>query len=271
MTPITPPLFSILSALVQERSGIHYGPDDAGLFGDKVSTRAVERGFESLLDYYYFLRYDDPDGRELEALIDSIVVGETYFFRELDPLVFLADEVLAPRIERGARVRVWSAACSTGEEPLTLAMVLAARGLLASTEIVATDISNRSLDRARRGVYSSRSMRAPPPPIADPWLREIDGNFEVSAHLREHIAWSRVNLTDDLDVAKLGLFDAIICRNVLIYFVDETVRGVVSRLSNALAPTGVLLVGVSESLLRFSTVLDCVERKGTFHYRKRPR
>jgi chemotaxis protein methyltransferase CheR len=113
--PLSPQVFAILSALVEEKVGLHYELADKDLFGDKVSTRAVEAGFESLLDYYYFLRYDDHSGTELRTLTEALVVGETYFFREYPQLKVLVDELLPPLLACGRSPRIWCAAvCSSG-------------------------------------------------------------------------------------------------------------------------------------------------------------
>jgi len=265
---LSPQVFTILAALVENRAGLHYGPNDRELFAEKVSARAVEQGFDTLLDYYYFMRYDPGGDEELTRLIDTLTVHETYFFRECDQLVWLVDRFLAPRIAAGKRPRVWSAACATGEEPLTLAMLLAERGLGDAVEIVATDISERALARAREGVYPPRSLRhSPPPPMAARYLREVGGRLSVAREVHRTVAWGKLNLIAPDEVAALGSFDAVVCRNVLIYFNDARAQEVVGNLSSRLGPDGVLLVGVSESLLRLGSSLECEEQGGIFVYR----
>lgn len=270
LLPLSPQVFSILSGLVTEHCGLSFDAAHAAVFAEKIGARAVEQGFESLLDYYYFLRYDPGGADELAALIETLVVGETYFFRELSPLQTIVSHVVAPLAASGHRPRIWCAACATGEEPLTLAMLLADRNLLERVEIVASDINNAALERARSGVHSRRALRQEIPGFADRWMRATDRGLEVHAHLREAISWRRINLIDDAAVAALGTFDVVVCRNVLIYFNDETVRQVVDRLTGRLQPGGVLLIGVSESLLRFGGPLLCEEREGTFLYRRPP-
>ncbi|WP_434047092.1 MULTISPECIES: CheR family methyltransferase [Sorangium] len=271
--PISPQVFAIFSALIAEKIGIHYDAGDRELLGDKLSVRAIEAGFDSLLDYYYFLRYDPGGAAEVDALIDALVVNETYFFRELPQIEVAIAEFVAPRVAAGARPRIWSAACASGEEPLTMAMLLAERGLLDKVELVASDVSARALARARAGVFGPRSIRsnAPPPAFAGRWLQAAPDRVTVSAELQRAIDWRRINLLDAAEVASLGPFDVIACRNVLIYFHDNTARWVVNNLSRALAAGGVLLVGVSESLLRLGTALSCEERGGVFIYRKTER
>jgi chemotaxis protein methyltransferase CheR len=262
------PLFAILTALVEERTGMHYEPHDLEMFASKLVARAIDAGFESPLDYYYFLRYDDPDRREFDALTESLVVNETYFYREAPSLRVLCDDILRPIVTTGRRARVWCAACSTGEEPLTLAMLLAERSLLEEVEIVASDISERALARAREGTYGQRSLRAVADVSKERWLERVGDGCTVRPEIRKSVAWRRVNLLERDTVGAMGGFDAIVCRNVLIYFSETTIRQVVSSLTEALREDGCLLVGASESLLRFGTMLLCEERGGSFLYRK---
>lgn len=265
----SPQLFAILSGLIEERVGLHYGPAEREVFLDKVQARAVDAGFDSLLDYYYFLRYDDADRLELEALTEALVVHETYFFREFDPLVIAIDDVVGARLARGERARIWSAACSTGEEPLTVAMLLDERGWLDRVELIATDVSRRALERAQSGEFSPRALRGRAPVgLASRWLREHERGIAVDPALIRTITWSRLNLLDRDAIAELGQFDLILCRNVLIYFADSLVGQIAGILADALRPSGALLVGVSESLLRFATPLECQERRGSFLYCK---
>jgi chemotaxis protein methyltransferase CheR len=264
----TTSLFAIWSAFIRERIGIDHGPEDRDLLHDKLWTRAQEAGFATLLDYYYFLRYDDLDGKELDALTDALVVGESYLFRELEQLEVAADRFIGPAVaERGA-ARVWSAACAGGEEPLTLAMVLDARGLLPAVQIVASDVSNRALARARARMYSRRAVRGELPPLYQKYVSVEEGRVLVASELAARIEWRRLNLIDPESTASMTGLDAILCRNVLIYFDDETVVDVVARLAGCLRPGGALLVGVTESLLRLRTTLSCEEHGGVFVYRR---
>ncbi|WP_224244866.1 CheR family methyltransferase [Hyalangium gracile] len=263
--PLSPQVFAILAALIEQRAGLHYEADDRELLADKVSARALEAGFESLLDYYYFLRYDPDGSAALDALVDSLLVHETYFFRDPLSLEVIADEV-ALAVRLGRRPRLWCAACSTGEEPLTLAMMLHQRGVLDSVSLLATDYSQRVLERARTGEHNLRSMRALPVGIEGRYLDVVDGRPRVRAELVAAVDWRRVNLVDAEAISALGTFDVIFCRNVLIYFQDETARRVAESLTRALVPGGSLVVGTSESLLRFGTALNCEERRGAFFY-----
>ncbi len=265
---LTPQMHAIFAALVEEASGLHYSLQDSALFESKLTAQAAEAGYDSLLDYYYRLRYDDPTGVELRALVQSLVVHETYFFRELVPLRALVDVHLTNILRAKGRARIWSAACSTGEEPISLAMLLDDRGALDKCEIVATDISEVALTRARAGRHPSRSIRdGAPPLLVEKYLKVARGGVESPARLREQIVFKQLNLLDDAAIRALGSFDLILCRNVLIYFRDTAIKRIVDNLIAMLTPEGVLSVGVSESLLRFGTALICEERAGAFFYR----
>lgn len=268
--PLSPQVFVILSALVEDRIGLHYKPADRELFAERVSPRAIERGFESLFDYYYFLRYDPGANEEFQALAEALTIHETYFFREADQVRVLAHALVPEILAERATARVWSAACATGEEPLTVAMLLAERGLLDRVEIYGSDISHRALARAKKGEYGRRSARALPKGVIGRWLHERGEAMVIERSLARAIQWRHLNLLDDAAVTALGPFDVILCRNVLIYFRDEVARMVMNRLADSLRPGGYLLVGASESLLRFGTSLSCEERGGAFFYRKAP-
>ena len=268
--PLSTQVFTILAGLVEDRAGLHYRPEDRELLGDKVSLRAQELGFDSLLDYYYFLRYDPGGPAELDHLLEILLVHETYFFREADQLRVLVNQLLGPALEAGKELRIWCAACATGEEPLTLAMMLADRGASKQVRIVASDLSDRALSRARGGVFSQRSLRALPEGVLGRWLSKDGDRYAIDGALLRSIEWRKVNLVERVEVDALGAFDAILCRNVLIYFGDDTARAVVGRLSGALIPGAWLLVGASESLLRYGTSLACEEHGGAFFYRRLP-
>lgn len=269
---LSPPVFSILSGYIEEKVGITYSARDLELLQDKASSRARELGFESLLDYYYFLRYDASGEKELTELVETLVVNETYFFREWAAIKTLVHSFIEPWCAAGLKPRIWSAACATGEEPLSLAMLLNDIGLLDKVEIVATDISSRALAKAQSGVFGKRSVRTvPEPKLVDKYLTSRDGNFQIRPDLLSAVQWKKKNLMEPNQLKELGSFDAVLCRNVLIYFSDQVVRSVLDTLSHSLVKDGVLLVGVSESLLRYSGHFVGEERGGAFVYRKVPK
>jgi chemotaxis protein methyltransferase CheR len=281
---LSPQLFAIFTGLVEEACGLHYGARDRDIFAAKLSAHVSDLGYDSLLDYYYHLRYDDPGGAERARLIEMLLVHETYFFRELPPLREAVDGHLTQIVRTRGRARVWSAACSTGEEPLTVAMLLDERGLLDRVEIIGTDVSAQAIAQASSGRHRKRALRDDhpaelaarylsmeplPPPGALPARPSIDGpQVMVAPRLRAAVTFKTLNLFDAGAIRMLGRFDLILCRNVLIYFRDELIARAIDHLAAALAPDGLLAVGVSESLLRFGTGLACEERGNSFFYRR---
>lgn len=267
---LSAPEFAILSNLVEERVGLAYTLADKSIFESKLASRLEETGFESPLDYYYYLRYDDPDQAEFRALTQVLTVHETFFFRELAPLRVALEVLLKPQLDAGRRARVWCAACSTGEEPFSFAMLAASVGYLERMTIVASDLSPAALTRARAGKFGPRALRGHTPVWAKSYLQPHEGGYSVSPEIARAVDFRELNLLDPAQVASLGELDLVLCRNVLIYFREETARRVVSGLAARLIPGGTLLVGVSESLLRLSTELQCEEHAGAFVYRKAP-
>jgi chemotaxis protein methyltransferase CheR len=266
VTAPSPQLFAVFANLVESAAGLHYGPADRDLFASKLIAHAAERGHELLLDYYYRLRYDDPDGVELASLIEALLVHETYLFRELGALIELVDSHLVPIVRARKRARVWSAACSTGEEPYTVAMLLDDRGVLDAVEIIATDLSPTAIQRARRGALGRRALRdGYPAELAARYTEVTAHGRTVVARIRDAVQFSIANLV--APVPALGTFDVILCRNVLIYFNDDQIHRVIEQLAEHLTYDGLIAVGISESLLRFGTRLLCEERGACFFYR----
>jgi chemotaxis protein methyltransferase CheR len=263
-----PHVEGLIAALVEQRAGLHYGAQERELFRQRLDDYIADCGFDSLLDFYYHLRYDAAGAAELDRLIEALLVHETYFFRELGALTAAIDHVVVPAIASYGRGRIWSAACATGEEPLSIAMLLAERGLLDRCEIVASDISERALERLREGRYRPRSLRGEGIALAQRWLRCEADEIHAPARLREAIDVRCINLCQADDVAALGTFDLVLCRHVLIYFGDARISAVAATLGERLRPGGALLVGVSESLMRFSNALSCEDVGGTFVYRR---
>ena len=266
---LSPAVFSILSSLIEEKLGLHYNLLDRELLQDKASVRALEAGFDSMLDYYYFLRYDANGEKEINELVEALVVNETYFFREWPAIEALVETFIKPMCDKGLRPRIWSAACSTGEEPLSLAMLLADKGLLDQVEIVASDISLKALSKPQKNRYGKRSVRAVPnEKLLQKFIESHADEYRVAEELINKIQWKQLNLLDEEKFFGQGQFDVVLCRNVLIYFADQTIQKLLERFYKILNDDGLLLVGVSESLLRYGNSFAGEERNGTFVYKK---
>ncbi len=269
MLSLQPSVFSIVAGLIEVRAGLHYSSADLELLEKRMAPRALELGLPTLLDYYYFLRYDPAGSAELDRLVESLLNHETYLFREPSQLEHLIASFVAPMIQSGRRPRIWCAAASTGEEIYTLAILLAERDLISQVELVASDLCPSVIAIAQAGTYSGRALRAiEGVPAAAKWLQPDGGSVRVPAALRDCIAWKQINLLSSEQIEALGHFDAILCRNVLIYFGDQTARRVVQQLTASLKVGGLLMVGAAESLINLSSALRFEERAGSFFYRK---
>jgi chemotaxis protein methyltransferase CheR len=265
---MSPQVFSILTGLIEERVGISYTPAERELFASKAGARALEAGFDSMLDYYYYLRYDDPLQREFRTLVELLLVHETFFFREFEPLRVAITRFVVPQIEGSRRARIWCAACATGEEPLTIAMLLRELGVEGQVDLIASDLSESALARARRGVFSPRALRQHAQnPIASRYLETRPDAIIARAELVQSVDFRCINLLDDEAVSKLGQFDLVVCRNALIYFTEQRAASIACAMAQRLRPKGALLIGVSESLMRFASPLVCEEHAGAFVYR----
>jgi chemotaxis protein methyltransferase CheR len=268
----TEPVFRILRDLIADRTGVHFSDDKRDQLADKLSDLMSERGLASHLDYYYLLRYDAEAERHWSALVDRLAVPETFFWRQPEQILALAN-VIAPRhfARRGAGpLRIWSAACCTGEEPVSIAIALAEAGLLQRhpIEIVASDASAAMIARAQRGLYPERSFRALPAELRDRYFQRDGSAWRVDRAVHGGIRWATANLVIPAEVAPLARADVIFCRNVFIYFADETIAHVVRSFADGLAEDGHLFLGASESLARLDTDFELDQVAGAFVYVK---
>ncbi len=240
--------FGLFQRLIYRLAGISMGDNKKVLMVGRLGKRLRHYGLSSFGDYYRMLSSGEhPD--ELQMMVDLLTTNETYFFREPAHFDFLA-KFAAKR--RGSNFRVWSGACSSGEEPYTIAMVLAETlGLSAPWEIVASDISLTILDRARTGLFPMERGSGISEALLKKYclkgVREQAGNFMVTPRLSERITFRQLNLID-LDGRGLGEFDVIFLRNVMIYFDNDTKRKVVRNMLPHLRRDGVFIIGHSETL-----------------------
>ncbi len=262
----------LLRDLVQSVTGMYYDEPRLPFLRDRLAPLAVERGFDSLLDYYYLLKYDAHRADEWARAVDALAVQETYFWREADQLRALAAGILPRLLAAGRRrVRIWSIPCASGEEPLSLAMALEEAGWFARLpiEIHASDASEAALRRARAGRYGARSFRQLPEAMREKYF-DADGNGWVAKpSLRGRVSsWSRVNIVCPDETRGLDAADVVFCRNLFIYFAEATVRQVADHFAARMPVPGFLCVGAAESLLRVTTRFDLQDIEGAFVYVK---
>ncbi|MEO8215465.1 MAG: protein-glutamate O-methyltransferase CheR [Acidobacteriota bacterium] len=251
-------VFRQLRDAIYARSGIYFADSSKYLLQKRLSPRARELNFDTLQKYYYFLQYDPRADGEFDRIFDQITTNETYFFRESMQLSAFALEIVPEVLSRarGRKVRIWSAGCSSGEEPYTIAMLLTEHGHYerGSFEIFASDINQQVLARARKGRYRENSFRATTPELREKYfVREPDGTWQISDAIRKRVSFGRLNLYDHPRVSLVGTVDIIFCRNVIIYFDDASKRSVIASFHERLGEGGYLLLGHSESLITLST------------------
>ena len=262
LRPPTDREFRLFQKLVYEHAGIHLAPVKRALLNGRLARRLRELGLKTFSAYYEFVQ--ERGEEERTHLIDRITTNETSFFREPRHFDFLARELLPRWHEDRARTRrIWSAGCSTGEEPYSIAMLIRETMPDANVEILATDISTRALGEAAAGEWPmSKAEQIPAPFLHRYMLKGIGpkrGHFAASAELQAMIEFASFNLNDDLAFAATRRrFDAIFCRNVLIYFDRASKNRVLANLLDSLAPGGHLFVGHAESLSGVPDVA-CVE------------
>jgi chemotaxis protein methyltransferase CheR len=223
------------------------------------------------MDYYYVLKYSAAPDDWLKVM-DALAVQETYLWREIDQLRAVVD-VLVPSLvtaHRGQPLRIWSCACASGEEPLTVAMLLEEAGWFARApiEVLASDASPAAIDRARKGDYTQRSFRNLPPAMKEKYFVARDTRWSVIPELRRRVSYDIVNLVAEDQVARYASAPVILCRNVFIYFSDRSIQRTLSVFERAMPSPAYLCVGVSESLLRRTSVFDLQEIGGAFIYVK---
>lgn len=254
-------VFSRLQQLMKGASGIFLAPHKKALVSSRLQKRVRGLGLSGFREY---LNYLDKTPEERRLAIDLLTTNETSFFRE--PKHFELLRQLLPRFK--GPLRVWSAACSSGEEPYTLAMVLAESLGHDDWQILASDLSGQVLEKARGAVYPVRQEASISRSLLVKYcLRgtgETSGFFQIKPQLRQHVAFTSINLNEPLP-GDLGHFDVIFIRNVLIYFDLNSKRDILSRVLLQLKPGGYLFVGHSESLqglgLGVSSVAPAVYRK----------
>ncbi|HET6516135.1 MAG TPA: protein-glutamate O-methyltransferase CheR [Thermodesulfovibrionales bacterium] len=274
LIPLSEDVFRLIRDLIRDYCGIFFDDGSRYLIEKRLSRRVRLNHLDNFRDYYRLLLYDKNREDELSAIIDIITINETYFFREQNQLKAFTDEIL-PVLRNDCResrkLRIWSAGCSTGEEPYTIAMLILEYGGMHGwdIEILGSDINQRVLASARRGVYRKNSFRSPQEYFTNKYFKEEGGGaFVISDKVKELVNFCHLNLLDPFRVRFLGQMDVIFCRNVLIYFDHEARKRVADNFYGRLSNGGYLLLGHVESLMNVSTSFALTHLKNDMVYRK---
>ncbi|MDQ7053610.1 MAG: protein-glutamate O-methyltransferase CheR [candidate division KSB1 bacterium] len=260
--------------LIYRESGMLFPNKKDYFLKNRLEQRAKHTQSKTFQDYYHRLL---TDSTELQNFLEELTVNETYFFRDFPQLKGFA-EILLPkyleqkRAKQEYHLRVWSAACSTGEEPYTLAIIL--KEMIEdfdrwNIKIHATDIDRRVLKRARIGLYSDRSMKDTPIAYRKKYFKKTPDGWQILPTVANLVQFEQLNLIDRMAMRRRRNYDFIFCRNVLIYFDNTSRKRVVIALYDALIPGGYLFLGHAESVGRITAAFS-LERYGDFLCYKRP-
>jgi len=265
--------------MIYERSGIFFHDQKKYILENRLLRRIEDGGFDDFEKYIDFLRHDPLRDKEFSTLFDIVTTNETSFFRDATQLQAF-ESVVLPQIineaeEKGyKKLRIWSAPCSTGEEPYTLAMLLLNKFPKIQDsgwdiEIHGSDISECVLNSARRGEYNDYSIRNVPPPYLDRYFtKNGNGKYNVRPEVRGMVRLSNINLFDNLKLRMFRGMNIVFCRNMLIYFDEAAKKRVIANIYDSLAPGGYLFIGHAESLFNISRAFKLVNINNILIYQK---
>lgn len=262
---------------IYDLCGIHIADNRKYLIENRLAARLKDLNLKTFGEYYYYLRYDKNRREELNRLYEVITTNETSFYRNPPQLKVFQEVVLKEmldtlRAKRSRRLRIWSAGCSSGEEPYTLGIILheVLKTEIASWDIkiTASDISTSVLAAAKSGIYSDYALRTTPPEITRKYFKQEGREYHLADNVKKLVRFDQLNLNDKLQMKRVERSQIIFCRNVIIYFDDEMKTRVMSSFYDNLQPGGALLIGHSESLHNISRAFRPEHHKGAIVYRK---
>jgi chemotaxis protein methyltransferase CheR len=264
--------FKLFRDLIYEECGFSFGIEKRSFLESRLRRRMEGLGITSAYEYYYMIKHSPQKSQELPTLLDVLMICETSFFRNLPQFDLLREEVLPEIVRRKNKtanrtLRVWSAGCSTGQEPYSAVMSLLENLPDAgswSIRVFASDLSFTALERAQCGLYNPEQIKGVDPPIVQKYFRQENGHFILRDHVRKHVIFDYHNLKHDNGLRGL---DIIFCRNVMIYFDPEEQRRLVTRFANCLVPGGYLFMGHAESMQGLSGRFAMIHRNKGIAYK----
>ncbi|UCG11925.1 MAG: protein-glutamate O-methyltransferase CheR [Deltaproteobacteria bacterium] len=279
-TRIDPNEFRLMRDYIEKICGIFLTEDKMYLVETRLTTLMVESGCKSFTELYYKATTESTNALR-DKIVEAITTNETFWFRDESPFAIL-DEVLftelAAEIHAGKRskIRIWSAACSTGQEPYSIAMTVLefARKHFSlkpeQFEIIGTDISSAALYVAMAGRYDNLSItRGLPGDLKQRYFKPVGNVWAINDEVKRIVTFARMNLQENF--FHLGKQDIIFCRYVLIYFADEFKRDILNRIGGLLRPDGYLFVGGSESIVNYTQDYQMLQHTRGLYYRVRPK
>ncbi|GAB7023466.1 CheR family methyltransferase [Salidesulfovibrio brasiliensis] len=274
---ITDEEFRNLRDFIYEQCGIYVADNRKYLLENRLGNRLKQLNLKDFGEYYYYLQYDSAKSSELRKLFEVITTNETSFFRNPPQLKVFQDNILSSVIAEqrkngSKKLRIWSAGCSTGEEPYTIAMII--HEILGpdvsswDIRITANDLSERVLESAKRAEYSDYSLRTTPKEVVQKFFDADGKTYTVKPEVRRLVQFGQINLKDKAHLKRVERSEIVFCRNVIIYFDDEMKRQVISAFYDNLKPGGYLIIGHSESLHNISRAFKPNHYPGAIIYQK---
>lgn len=267
--------FISLRELVCEKSGIYFSDNKAYLLENRLKGRLNELNLSTFQNYYYYLRYGEKAAEELFNLFDVVTTNETSFFRnppqlEMLKLILRSEHLIGEK--RSETLRVWSAGCSTGQEPYTIAIIIleemetlrARRPFV----ILGTDLSRKALLSAQTAIFNSYAMQHVAAPTREKYFTKVRNGYTINDSVKAWVKFEFMNMNDTQAYRNVGNPDIIFFRNVLIYFDEDMKKKVAKHLCDVLKPGGYLFLGHSESLYPVSKTLKPIVLPGTIVYQK---
>lgn len=269
--------FIQLRDFIYEKTGIFVDIKRKYLFESRFSKRIEELGLNSFADYVTYLKFDTNKHHELGKLFEMVTTNETSFYRDIKQLEAFTSNVLKQKIEEQRKagkfeLNIWSAGCSSGEEPYTLAMLILETLRLETPKwrirITAVDLSQAMIDRAKKGIYQEYAFKTTPETIRQRYFsKEADG-WKIKPAVTRMVTFQQMNLNDRLALKRVPRSHIVFCRNVIIYFDQAMKKRVVSAFYDNLLPNGFLMLGHSETLHKISQTFKPVYYPGTIAYQK---
>jgi chemotaxis protein methyltransferase CheR len=272
---LTPSQFEQLRKIVYDRSGIHFQDSKKYVLESRLSRRLEELEFDDFDQYLVFLTTGPYQSDEFQEMFNRITINETSFFRNTAQLDVFERRILPQLLEARKTtktLRFWSAACSSGEEPYTLAMILhRSLGVRLADwriEILGTDISEKVLNIAQVGKYPHYAIKSTDPIVLNRYFNKDRNDYELDPEIRSMVHFEKLNLKDVYAARRFGTFDIIFCRNVMIYFDDAMKQRCVQMFHKQLADDGTLLIGHSETLRNLGVPFEQLDLPKGFAYCK---
>jgi len=267
--------FDKLRKIVYDRAGIHFQDSKKYVLESRLARRVEELGFTNFDDYLMFLTAGPYQMDEFQEMFNRITINETSFFRNEPQLDVFEQKILPQLLEARKdtkRLRIWSSASSSGEEPYTLAIqVHRSLGLRLAdwrVEILGTDISEKVLETAQAGRYAHYSIRSMSPMVLQRYFKESNGTYELNDEIRSMVHFEKLNLKDGAAARRFGKWDVIFCRNVMIYFDDEMKTHCAKLFHSQLENDGTLFIGHSETLRNLDVAFEQLPLPQAFAYQK---